>query len=349
MRRRDECCKRRDRCGRKDHAHDRLHGCLSLVAFLALFVYPLILFVRWWRQLPRIKHGPRFQAPTAPDCQVIPAHIYRRPDPLIYSQRYLMSQGLAVTWINPDVTIEEGGVPVDPSSLTPDTTYDVVARIWNASVDAAAIGMPVNFSYLSFGIGTTQTPIGTTKVNLGAKGAPGCPAFATQSWKTPPTPGHYCLLIECVWEDDANPFNNIGQSNTEVKKLNSPHAAFTFQVENNERDRRVYRLAADAYALPQRQSCEGRAPAKFPLPSDEEIKAKAAAAREEHDPARFPVPADWAVVISPSQLELDAGAGVPVTVDVTAPDGFAGSKQFNVNAFDGQNRLIGGVSLVVES
>ena len=33
----------------------------------------------------------------------IPSHTYRRPDPLIYSQTYLMSQGLSVTWDNPDI------------------------------------------------------------------------------------------------------------------------------------------------------------------------------------------------------------------------------------------------------
>ncbi|MBV8895300.1 MAG: hypothetical protein JO051_02230, partial [Acidobacteriaceae bacterium] len=42
----------------------------------------------------------RFEAWQTDDCQPIPKHIYRRPDPLIYSQQYLMSQGLAVTWNN---------------------------------------------------------------------------------------------------------------------------------------------------------------------------------------------------------------------------------------------------------
>ena len=167
----DECSERRRRC--RGHDHDELRGCLGLLAFLALFVYPLLLLLRWWRQLQKLKPPKpgRFTAPTAPECQKIPPHIYRRPDPMIYDQRYLMSQGLAVTWINPDVTIELGGVPVDPSSLTPDTTYDVVARIWNGSTNAPAIGLPVNFSYLSFGVGTQQNPIGQTKVNLGERSA----------------------------------------------------------------------------------------------------------------------------------------------------------------------------------
>jgi hypothetical protein len=268
---------------------------------------------------------------------------------MIYDQRYLRSQGLAVTWINPDITIEQGGVPVDPSSLTPSTTYDVVARIWNGSTNAPAIGLPVNFSYLNFGVGTQQNPIGQTKVNLGAKGAPGCPAFATQSWTTPATPGHYCLLVELVWPDDANPLNNVGQSNTDVKKLNSPHAAFTFDFENDEDARHAYRFAVDAYALPNRPSCEGQKPAKTPMPSGHEIRARVEAARKEHGAAAFPVPDDWMVTVEPAELELEGGASREVTVEVTAPDGFAGSKPFNVNAFDEAGRLVGGVSLVVES
>jgi hypothetical protein len=38
-----------------------------------------------------------------------------------------------------------------------------------------------------------------------------------------------------------------------------------------------------------------------------------------------------------------------VTVDITAPEGFAGSQSFNVNAFDEHDRLVGGVTLTVES
>jgi hypothetical protein len=347
--RRQVCAIHHERCRGEDH--DRLRCWLGLLALLGLFVYPLLLLLRWWRQLQHLKppHPGRFTAPITPACQNIPPHIYRRPDPMIYDQRYLMSQGLAVTWINPDVAIEQAGVPVDPSSLTPSTSYDVVARIWNGSTNAPAIGLPVDFSYLSFGVGTQKHPIGTTHVNLGAKGAPGCPTFATQSWTTPAAPGHYCLLIELVWPDDANPLNNVGQSNTDVKKLNSPHAAFAFDAENTEDATHTYRFAVDAYALPQRPGCGDQPPAKTPVPNDGEIRARVDAVRKEHDPAAFPVPDDWMVTVEPSEVQLEGGATREVTVDVTAPDGFAGSKQFNVNAFDERGRLVGGVSLIVES
>ena len=324
-----------------------LSGLCGFVAFVGLVLYPLLLLLRGWQL--RQPRPSRYDSSTSPDCQHVPPHLHVQPDPMIYSQSYLQSQGLAVTWENPDVTIELGGVPVDPGSLTPSTTYEVVARIWNLSTNAPAIGLPVRFSYLSFGIGTQDHPIGTTKVNLGARGAPGCPAFATQSWTTPATPGHYCLLIELLWSDDANPRNNIGQSNTQVKKLNSPNAAFDFETANLDRTRHVYRFAPDAYALSVRPSCEGRAKATVAPPTAEEIKTQADAARAEHNPAHFPIPAGWTVIIDPEELPLGPGESRSVTVDITAPDGFAGSKAFNVNAFDEHDRLVGGVTLTVES
>ena len=79
------------------------------------------------------------------------------------------------------------------------------------------------------------------------------------------------------------------------------------------------------------------------------IRAKAAAARKEHDPAGFPVPEGWTVTVDPAEAALGPGESKTVTVDVTAPDGFTGSKPFNVHAFDQQGRLLGGVTLIVES
>ena len=254
---------------------------------------------------------------------------------MIYSQRYLQSQGLAVTWNNPDVKIEQNKVPVDPYELLPGTDYEIVARIWNGSVEAPAIDLLVQFSYLSFGIGTQDHPVGSSHVDLGVRGAgqsvvPPCPAEARCPWTTPSTPGHYCLLVELVWSDDANPFNNVGQSNTQVKKLKSPHAAFEFELRNPDRARHVYRLAVDSYEPPSRPGCEDRPQARFSVPTQAEITKLADAARAEHDVARFPVPADWSVVIDPLEAALGPGETQTVHVNVTAPDGFNGTKPFNV-------------------
>jgi hypothetical protein len=43
---------------------------------------------------------------VCPGGQTVPPWAYRQPDPLIYSQQYLQSLGLAVTWNNPDMHLE---------------------------------------------------------------------------------------------------------------------------------------------------------------------------------------------------------------------------------------------------
>jgi len=319
---------------------------LILLALIGLFA---ILFFIGYRRLADAK-GPRpsrFSVYKSDNCQHVPPHIYRRPDPMIYCQQYLMSQGLAVTWDNPDIHLELGGVAVDSHDLKPNTTYDVIARIWNNSLDAVVVNMPVEFSFLSFGIGTTKTHIATTAVDVAAKGAAGCPAFAHVQWTTPATPGHYCLLVEFTWADDANPLNNVGQHNTDVKPLNSPNAKFTVTVRNAARERREVALRVDAYTLPVLPECSRLSPVDNPRPSRETVVRRLREIAASADPARFPVPPGWTVAVAPSELALAGGEQRDVLVDVTAPDGFTGEKTFNVNGFAGRTPL-GGVTLTVQ-
>jgi hypothetical protein len=266
---------------------------------------------------------------------------------MIYSQQYLMSQGLAVTWQNPDIHLELGGLPVDSTDLKPATTYDVIARIWNSALDAVVVNMPVEFSYLSFGIGTTKTPIATTAVDVAAKGMPGCPAFARVKWTTPATPGHYCLLVEFTWADDANPFNNVGQHNTDVKPLNSPKASFTFPVRNEARERREVALRVDAYTLPTLPECARQPVVDNPRPSRATVVRRLREIAAAANPANFPVPPGWSVTVAPASLVLAGGEEHDVLVDITAPDGFAGEQTFNVKGFAGRTP-IGGVTLTVK-
>jgi hypothetical protein len=294
------------------------------------------------------KRPPRTQAPQRPQCYPIPAPIYRRPDPCIYSQKYLMSKGLAVTWQNPDVHLEFNGAVIDSSELKPSTQYDIVARIWNGSFDAPAVNMPVNFYYLTFGIATVQTYIGTTRVDLPVRGAPGHPVFTRQEWTTPNVPGHYCLLIELIWADDANPANNVGQHNTNVKKLNSPHAAFTFPVRNPVQEAVKIRLEIDTYELPAQRSCEGQPAAPAPQPTRKEFLAHRRAALAVHARDSFPVPPGWLVGLSEVEMSLGPEEQRDLTVDITAPDSFVGRQAINVHGFNG-TLLIAGVTLYVES
>jgi hypothetical protein len=249
---------------------------------------------------------------------------------MIYSQRFLMDQGLAVTWDNPDIHLERNGVPVSSSELRTGTAYDVVARVWNTSREAPAIALPVHFASLSFGIGAARTPIGTTTVDVPVLGAAGLPVLARVEWNTPDTAGHYCIQVELEWPDDANLANNLGQENTDVLPLNSPRAQFRFPVRNDAPQPRTLELVVDSYAIPPLPRCgPDRPPAR------------------RHALDGFAVPDDWHVTVTPATLRLQAGEARNVTVDVIAPDDFTGRKAFNVNAFTPQG-LAGGVTLYVE-
>lgn len=315
-----------------------------LVALLLFGLYLLIRELIRCRRPPPSRSRPGRQSPKP--CHHVRSPIYRRPDPMIYSQDYLMQQGLAVTWDNPDIWLEEGGFPVSSGNLKPDTEYEVVARIWNGSVDAPAAGLPVRFSYLDFGVGMQKIPLGLTHVDLPVKGAPGHPVQARIHWRTPAAPGHYCLQAELIWADDANPNNNLGQENTNVKALNSPNASFRFPVRNDAPETRHFRLEADFYRVPPPEPCSDRLPAKSNLPDEREYREHLSAALSRNNRALFPVPDDWRVEISPATFELAAGEQQSVQVHITAPERFSGSQPVNVSAFAG-NTLAGGVTLIV--
>lgn len=293
----------------------------------------------------------------APRCATVPPDVYKRADPLIYSQNYLMEQGLAVTWDNPDIQLFEGGVPVSSSDLQAGRTYDIVATVYNNSTDAPAVGLPVEFSFRSFGVGASMTSLGTSTIDLPVKGSPDHPAKARMSWTTPAAPGHYCLLVKLVWPDDANPKNNVGQENTNVGIAASP-AVFKFPVRNEDTIHKRIRMTADGYTIPQRLPCDKR-PTKpqsdrrhpdkrrldvFVPPL--EAQADWTFARVRNDPQAFPVPQDWTVHIEPPAFALDPGATQTATVTITPPDSFRGERPFNINAMYGAV-LLGGVTLTV--
>jgi hypothetical protein len=292
-----------------------------------------------------------------PRCAVIPPEIYKRADPMIYSQYYLMEQGLAVTWDNPDIQLFDGGVPVSSDAIKPNKVYQVVATIYNNSTEAPAVGLPVGFSFLSFGVGMTLNPIGMAKVDLPVKGAPGHPALATINWRTPKKAGHYCLLVQLTWPDDANPKNNLGQENLNVVMAASP-AKSVFPVRNGDTIRKKINMIADTYVIPPQMDCRERPTKKnsdqrYPnhkrtdifVPPTEEA-ADWTLARARHTRAAFPIPAGWGVDIKPVEFELAPGAQQNVTVVITPPNDFRGERLFNINATYGGG-LLGGVTLKV--
>ena len=272
----------------------------------------------------------------------LPPHTYKRPDPMIYDQYYLMSKGLAITWDNPDIQLFDGLTPVSSSNVGTNKTYNITARIWNGSVDAPAVNMLVRFYYLSFGIGTIKHYIGETFVDVPVKGAAGLPATAEHTWTTPSTAGHYCVQVELLWPDDANPDNNLGQENINVQKFSSP-ATFQFTLRNDSRFRRRYELRADGYERPRRVPCPDRA---LNAPPRGNIEADPFARHRLHN---HPVPPGWQVEFQPAQIIVLGGEEEQVvTVIVTPPAGFVGRQPINVNAF-ADNDLVGGVTLYAES
>jgi len=286
-------------------------------------------------------------------CLQLPGTVYVRPDPMIYDQYYLMAQGLAVTWDNPDIQLYDMlGNPVSPYGLTPGADYQVVARVWNNSYSAPAAGLPVYLSYLSFGIGITSTPISATTTNLGVKGSSSCPAYANFIWRTPSTPGHYCLQALLVWPDDANPNNNLGQKNTQVGSFQSP-AEFSIAVENRATVRRQFDIEVDMYQLPALPPCSDQPPVRANEGRYAESRARWAAALRTQGYGMFPVTAAWKVSVSPNALELEPQETANIAVSIEPASGtFIGTQAFNIHGFatppTGPRALVGGVTLYAQ-
>lgn len=274
------------------------------------------------------------KVPTRDRCVPINDPAFVRPDPLIYDQYYLTGLGLAVTWDNPDIQLYLNGAPVSSALLLPGTTYEIVAQIWNNSTEAPVVGMPVVFSYLDFGVGTVSVPIGSTSIDLGVKGGPGCPAYAKMLWTTPTAAGHYCLQVLLQPYDDSNPQNNLGQENTNIGTAQSA-AVFSFTLRNNTSHTQSYKFAVDAYTPVTPDPCGASE-------NDETRRARLA----RHRRGSQPVPAGWQVDITPAGPSLSPGQSIPITVSATPPASFSGDQRLNVNAYNGSG-FSGGVTLTV--
>jgi hypothetical protein len=329
---------------------NRVSACLNwlLRAILCLYLIASLigLLLALWRFIRGCLGGRRVP-PRPVQSHPIPDWAMREPDPLIYSQQWLQAHNLAYTWNNPDIRLELAsapGIPVDAHALAPDTDYRVLARIWNGSPTAPVADLPVEMSYLDFGIGGVAVAIGATTVDLPVKGAAGTPPIATVAWRTPATAGHYCLQVRLVWPHDADPGNNLGQHNVDVKPLNSPRAAFTVPVRNPGRRPLRVALAVDAYELPPLRPC----PPEERGNDEESIARRRRRVATAHGAGAHPVPEGWTVDLGGAveTMSLDPGEARDVEIVVTAPDGFAGRKAFNVSGV-AADALIGGVTLIV--
>lgn len=176
----------------------------------------------WASNLCRIWHiiTREPKTPCGDPCVTFPGHLIRKPDPCIYSQFLLMQLNQPVTWDNPDVAILLNGVEQDTYSLTAGTEYRLQITVHNASRDKPAIGTVVDVRWIEFGAGgQTRHAIATLSADVPVW--PATTVVAT-NWRTPDTPGHYCIEVELQHPDDANPSNNRGWNNTQVHAANSP-------------------------------------------------------------------------------------------------------------------------------
>ncbi len=157
---------------------------------------------------------------TGDPCVVFPGHILNKPDPCIYSQFLLMQLDQPVTWDNPDVRIFRNGVEQDTYNLLADTEYDIQIEVHNSSRIKPANETLVYVRWVEFGAGgKTKHPITNRIADVPVW--PGTDTV-TLTWRTPATPGHYCIEVELVHPEDGNPANNIGWNNTQVYAANSP-------------------------------------------------------------------------------------------------------------------------------
>ena len=279
---------------------------------------------------------------------------------------------LKLTWDNPDITLEtpspgpiNPNAPPNPANTVPsgalnaDTEYDIVARIWNSSTAAPVVGLPVFFSYLSFGIGVKGNPIGSATTNLGVKGGTNCPAYARTRWRTPREDGHYCVQVLLAWFDDLNPANNLGQENTQVGAAHSP-ADFTFRLGNHEPARQTFRFETDNFTIPEPASC-----ANVDRKGEAERRRRAALAQKQPPVAGRPetfaplpvrpdqkrenhrLPEGWSVTFEPATPTLAPGDERDIKVAIEPPAAFRGRMPVNVHAFSERGHA-GGVTLYVE-
>jgi hypothetical protein len=295
--------------------------------------------IEWLKKLFRPKPPHSETDATNTGCATVDHPSFHRPDPVIYSQKYLLSLGLAVTWDNPDISLFKNGVQVSEGDLLPNTEYEIRATVWNNSYDAPIVGLRVDFSFLTFGVTTLSTSIGSTFVDLGVKGGSQHPAVASVLWTTPPA-GHYCIVVEFAWVDDANPNNNIGQNNVNVVAATSP-ATFTFQIRNQERKARAYRLEADTYTLPELSECGDRSS------KSRGSRTKWTNVQALHDRSSYPVPPGWTVVFAPPVVTLLPDEEADVTVAITPDAGFIGKQAFNIHAVMEHGVYAGGVTVYV--
>ncbi len=118
-------------------------------------------------------------------------------------------------------------------------------------------------------------------------------------------------------------------------------ANFTFKVKNRKKIEDIIRFEADTYTIPPLIDCEE--------------KESSPAFTRKYDPLanhrrnNYPITEGWQVKISPEKLILQPNEEVEIKVEISHPAGFEGKKRFNINGFDLQDNLMGGITLLTQT
>ncbi|MEJ2273076.1 MAG: hypothetical protein P8Y01_00625 [Woeseiaceae bacterium] len=251
---------------------------LTLIQLLALLIFGIAAFlVRVYECLCEFIKRKNLKEGEEDDDECNPPHpedIVRRPDPCIYSQTYLASQGVSITWNNPDIFVARAATPnvIEPDSyhLEADTDYVVSVRCHNASTDLA-LGVKVRLLYRPWSFNSPDllpvetTPNGDEAVRFVSISGMGS-TIAQFKWRTPTVaPGeskHFCLQAHLSHPMDINLENNIGQENTNVHSANPGHVSAGEIVDvdvplfNHKRGDMLARFTANSYAIDQNEKVQ---------------------------------------------------------------------------------------------
>jgi hypothetical protein len=270
-------------------------------------------------------------------CVYFPERVINRPDPCIYSQFLLMQLKQPVTWDNPDIALFKDGVEQYTYNLTVDTTYDVAITVHNSSAEKEALGTKVAVRWIEFGAGgLVRHPIDDLVANVGRYPAT---AVVSTTWRTPATPGHYCIEVELTHSDDGNPTNNLGWNNTQVLAAHS-EAKTAIRIFN----RHVSGPPREQLAMDRR----GRVPWNLvEINFDSYVFHDAYGDEANGDVMFAPRPPAWPARVEPRIFHFapdETYRDVELVVD--APDGHGQREHFNVTALQGGAPL-GGVTVAV--
>ena len=325
---------------------------ILLTAWLRAIWYLVITLCRSWRK--RWEKQKELGGDQSVKCLPIPSDVFLRADPSIYDQEYLMSLGLPVTWDNPDIVLKDSlGNTVDSFNLAADTQYVIEATVHNRSNQAPAPGMQVQFTLFSWGVGGQVVQnIGQDIVDLPVRGAAGEPTIAKATWKTPTALGHYCIMAEAIWADDANPFDDRGQENTQVtRSAAGARLAFQIPVRNTQQGKRRLGINLDSYSIPAKPLLRKTTISRGEHAQTETDPQFLHRIVEANDRRNFQAPLTWRPSLSSKELVLNTDENATIEFSVAAPDeAKRGTEQrFNVSVSDLDTRhVVGGLTFICQ-